>query len=105
MVFKLTRSILLAVTLLAAWSLVAPDASGRDRPPNDLFYNFYVPPGPSGGVPAQLYLCPRPTPPMVGHTWVTYQPFMPHEFLYRHCRCYFHQHPDKRWTKTLVVWW
>ena len=55
----------------------------------DIFYNFYV--GPSaygGGVPAQMYVSPRPSPPYVGHTWITYPPLSPHEFMYHHCRKY-----------------
>ena len=57
----------------------------------DLFYNYYVPPvscGGYGGVGAELYLCPRPTPPLVGHTYITYQPLYPHEFMYGHHRTY-----------------
>ena len=60
---------------------------GESADNQDLFYNYYVAPG-AGGVPAQLYLSPRPTPPLVGHTWITYQPLMPHEFLYTHHRTY-----------------
>lgn len=54
----------------------------------DLFYNYYVPGGP-GGVPAAMYLAPRPVPPLVGHTYHTYQPLMPHEYLYQHQRKYY----------------
>jgi hypothetical protein len=53
----------------------------------DLFYNYYVPPT-CGGVGAELYLSPRPVPAHVGHTYITYQPLMPHEFLYAHHRTY-----------------
>lgn len=53
----------------------------------DLFYNYYVPPT-CGGVGAELYLSPRPVPPHVGHTYITYQPLMPHEFMYHHHRTY-----------------
>ena len=49
----------------------------------DLFYNYYVGPAPSGTA-AQLYVSPLPVPAFVGHTWITYQPLMPHEFLYGH---------------------
>lgn len=63
-------------------------ASGVCAQGADLFYNYYVP-GYGGGPPAQLYLSPRPTPPLVGHTYVTYQPFYPHEMLYRHHRTYY----------------
>ena len=54
----------------------------------DLFYNYYVPGGP-GGVPAAMYLAPRPVPPLVGHTYFTYQPLLPHEYLYPHQRSYY----------------
>jgi hypothetical protein len=35
-----------------------------------------------------LYVSPRPVPPWVGHTYITYQPLMPHEFMYSHHRTY-----------------
>ncbi|MEX2173772.1 MAG: hypothetical protein WD872_05375 [Pirellulaceae bacterium] len=53
----------------------------------DLFYNYYAWPACSG-VGAELYVSPRPVPPHVGHTNITYQPLMPHEFLYTHHRTY-----------------
>ena len=62
-----------------------------EGPTPDVFYNFWTPPVPAGsapGVGAQLYVSPRPVPPRVGHTWHTYPPFMPHEFLYQHRRRY-----------------
>ena len=66
----------------------------RHSTPGDVFYNEYVPPVGPGSVGAQLYPCPRPTPPMVGHTYITYQPLMPQEFLYRHHRTYMTRHED-----------
>lgn len=77
---------------------------GRQRVDSDLFYNFYVPPGNSGVVGAQLYPSPRPAPPWVGYTYYTYQPLMPHEFLYRHHRTYVRCYPGQGWTRTFV-WW
>lgn len=71
----------------------------------ELFYNYYVPAHPAGGVGAQLYISPRPTPPLVGHTFITYQPLMPHEFLYKHHRHYYRYHPGSGYTKTRVRWW
>lgn len=76
----------------------------RHSEPGDLSYNYYVPPTGPGTVGAQLYVCPRPTPPMVGHTYITYQPLMPHEFLYKHCRHYTTVHPDAPNTRTTVHW-
>jgi hypothetical protein len=68
---------------------------------NDLFYNYYVGPGPSG-VPAEMYVAPLPVPANVGHTYVTYQPFMPHEFMYKHHRSTYNYHPGAGWTRTKV---
>ncbi|MBX9791088.1 MAG: hypothetical protein K2Y37_19390 [Pirellulales bacterium] len=88
------RCVVLPAVFLAAMAGAAlPVAAqgyrpGASRP--DLFYNYYVGPSPTyGGVPAQMYLSPRPVPPHVGHTWITYQPLMPHEFLYTHHRTYY----------------
>ena len=40
------------------------------------------------------YLCPRPVPPLVGYTYITYPPLAPHQFLggshsecYKTCNC------------------
>lgn len=67
-----------------------------------LFYNYYV----GGGQcqPASMYPCPRPTPPFVGHTYITYQPLMPHEFLYTHARTYDTYHGNGQITRTRVSW-
>jgi hypothetical protein len=53
----------------------------------DLFYNYYAWPS-CTDVGAELYVSPRPVPPLVGHTYITYQPLMPHEMLYTHHRTY-----------------
>ena len=71
----------------------------------DLFYNFYIPPT-CGGVGAELYPSPFPVPAHVGHTYYTYQPFMPHEFLYKHHRTYHRYYNEGRGlTRTSVRWW
>jgi hypothetical protein len=71
----------------------------------DLFYNFYAMPS-CGGVPAELYPAPYPTPPLVGHTYYTYQPLMPHEMLYRHTRVYRQYYNYGRgMNRTTVHWW
>ena len=52
----------------------------RHRPPDDLFYNYYVPPvgcGSCGGGDVSLPAAYAPT---GRHTYVTYQPLMPQEF-------------------------
>jgi hypothetical protein len=114
--------ILAALTLAAGWGLGAPTAAPAGelahlhggkcvtcRPESyeapDLFYNFYVP-GYCGGVPAQMYLAPRPVPPIVGQTYITYQPFMPHEMLYPHHERYYHYYDNGRgFDRTSVRWY
>ena len=68
----------------------------------DSFYNYYVPAGSPAGVAAQMYPSPRPTPPLVGHTYVTYAPFLPQEFLYQHWNCYQTVNPDCSVTYTRI---
>ena len=104
------RLVYLSIALAAGWAAWSMDADGvrqahagdRHRTAPDLFYNYYVPPGPCGGVAAALYPSPRPTPPWVGHTYVTYQPLMPHELLYPHKRTYLRRNPDAGYTRTTV---
>lgn len=67
-------------------------------------YNYFVHPGGEGTVGAQLYVSPRPTPPLVGHTYVTYPPLAPHEFLYHHHRVYNTYNPGSGWTRTRARW-
>jgi hypothetical protein len=76
----------------------------RHSKPDDLFYNQYVSPVGPGSVGAELYPCPRPTPPMVGHTYITYPPLAPSEFLYKHHRRYTTFHEDAPRTRTTVHW-
>jgi hypothetical protein len=103
--------LLLATVVVGAVASTGSLATASDgllapRPRADLFYNYYVGPSVYGGQPAQLYVSPRPTPPFVGHTYVTYQPLLPHEYLYKHCRCYLRYNVcDCGATKTCVCWW
>ncbi|HEX7446868.1 MAG TPA: hypothetical protein VF306_04940, partial [Pirellulales bacterium] len=53
--------------LPAAMAAVLLLAAAATAPAADLFYNYYVPG--YGAPPAQLYPSPRPTPPLVGHTY------------------------------------
>lgn len=57
--------------------------------PPTLQYNYYYPVPGSDGIPARLYMCPRPTPAHVGYTYITYQALAPHEFLWRHQSTYY----------------
>src|SRR5262245_25310574 len=67
----------------------------------DLFYNFYEGPDPSGTA-AGMYVSPRPVPAYVGHTYTTYQPLMPHEYLYRHTRSHYAHVPGAGWSRAKV---
>ncbi len=106
------RSLFLAaaLTLVSGLWLAAPGQASAQgvRPPlshPELFYNYYVPAHPAGGVGAAMYISPLQTPPLVGHTYITYQPLMPHEMLYKHRRHYYRYHPGSGYTKTKVHWW
>ena len=84
-------AIMSCVVISAGSSSANPINGGVEAPTPDVFSNYYyppIPPGPYPGVGAQLYVSPQPVPARVGHTWVTYPPFMPHEFLYQHRRRY-----------------
>jgi hypothetical protein len=109
MVLKVLRVTMVLAALLVAWNLFPSDshqayAVGHRQTSAGLFYNYYVPPGPYGEAGARLYVAPLPTPPLVGHTYYTYPPLMPHEFLYKHHRRYLRHNPGGGWTRTLV-WW
>jgi hypothetical protein len=101
----LGTAILLAVCGLIFGAAGQTQAFEQCHIPPPLFHDGYVPSMGYGDVGARLYPCPRPTPPLVGHTYVTYQALMPQEFLYWHHRCYVTPHPDGRCTRTTVKWW
>jgi hypothetical protein len=68
----------------------------------DLFYNYYAQPGPFYNTPGKMYVSPLPVPANVGHTYVSYQPFMPHEYTYKHNRSYYTYNRGSGWTRTNV---
>ena len=107
MVRRLLLIAMAAAALSVAWNLDLDATGGQARAADLVYftggYGYYVQPGP-GVLGAQLYLCPRPTPPLVGHTYITYQPLAPHEFMYKHSRVYRVRHPDDRPTRVKVRW-
>ncbi|HYW79802.1 MAG TPA: hypothetical protein VE890_09515 [Thermoguttaceae bacterium] len=107
MVGKLTRITIAAGAMATACCFLLADAgqarAGDHRTSPELFYNYYAPSGPSG-LSTQLYVAPRPTPPLVGHTYITYPPLMPHEWLYPHSRNYVRRNPNGGTTRTSVMW-
>ncbi len=98
---RTTRALIAALALGCMAGLLAPSQAEAAHP--DIFYNQYVGPSPyGGGVPAQLYVSPRPSPPYVGHTWITYPPLSPHEFMYKHCRKYHKYYRGGGYTESCV---
>ncbi|MFL2869723.1 MAG: hypothetical protein ACJZ8O_03155 [Pirellulaceae bacterium] len=107
---KLLRNRTAAVNQVQQSAPAAVQAPSHQRPfqaptPPVLFYNYYAPVQ-GGGMPAQIYTAPRAVPAAVGHVYSTYQPFLPHEFLYRHYRTYHHYFDGGRgMTRTRVIYW
>ena len=110
----LSRTAILALAVLACLAVEVRagnhrNCSGgacvdRESGQPDLFASYYAP-ATCGGVPAQLYVAPLPVPEVVGHTYVTYQPFMPHELMYKHHRTYHrYYHGGRGLTRTHVSW-
>lgn len=68
-----------------------------------LDYNYYYPAAAGYGTQARLYQSPRPVPLNVGYTYITYQPFAPHEYLWGHRAAYYSCYPGGV-TVTRVKW-
>ncbi len=79
--FKYHRTLALALLVSALGASTAE--AYKVRP---LFSNRYSN-GP--GTDAKLYVAPLPVPEWVGHTYTTYQPLQPSEWLNPHSRRYF----------------
>lgn len=80
---------------------VHPRAYGQP----DLFYNYYTQ-GFANRANAQMYISPVPVPPNVGHTFNTYQPFLPQHHLYPHVDKY-HRYYDhgRGMNRTKASYW
>ncbi len=79
--FKYHRTLALAL-LVVAGGVSSLEAAYPTRP---LFSNRFSN-GP--GTDAKLYVAPLPVPEWVGHTYTTYQPLQPSEWLNPHSRRY-----------------
>jgi hypothetical protein len=105
--YGLAAAALLQVSPLATTKAEAANKGWQGTRPisyqaqKDLFYNYYVDSA-NCGPAAQLYVAPLPVPAFVGHTYVTYQPFMPHEYLWAHQRSYYTYNEGAGWTRTNV---
>lgn len=71
----------------------------------DLFYNYYAPQGSSEGVPTDMYASPQDTPYPAIQTYYTYQPWLPHEYLYNHNRTYTRYYSGGMGRNTTRVTW
>lgn len=61
----------------------------------DLFHNYYTQ-GYSNQASAEMFVAPRPVPAWVGHTYYTYQPFYPHQYMYWHKDTYHSYYDNSR---------
>jgi hypothetical protein len=117
MAIRFLRSALVVMVVASVFAVLAAETVEAGHPhrrgpvgyptyQRDLFYNHYQGPSCYGGASAQMYISPYPTPARVGHTYTTYQPLMPHEFLYRHHRTYHTYHGEHGgYTRTSVLWY
>jgi len=109
MLTRVTRAALVICLLAGGWQScqTAQAQEGRwqrtisYQNKNDLFYNYQVGPNPSGTA-AQMYVSPLPVPAHVGHTYTTYQPLMPHEYLYKHTRSHYAYTRGSGWSRSKV---
>jgi hypothetical protein len=61
----------------------------------DMFHNYYTQ-GYSNQASAEMFVAPRPVPAWVGHTYYTYQPFYPHQYMYWHKDTYHSYYDNSR---------
>ena len=95
----------IAVAIIACCAAGASAADKRHvsfQSKNDLFADYYVGPQPGGTAAAAMYVSPVPTPPHVGHTYTTYQPWMPHEYTYTHKRSHYAYTPGAGWSRSKI---
>jgi hypothetical protein len=103
----MVRTTLRALAAVAVLGAICASGAGQAEAAHpDIFNNYYQGPTIFGaGQPAQLYVSPRPTPPMVGHAWITYPPLNPHEFLYHHHRKYYKYYRNGGFTTSCVKYY
>ena len=80
-----------------------PPCKDRQYGQPELFYNYYMPA--CNGFHAAMYPAPGQVPMFTGHTYYTYQPLMPHEFLYKHHRTYYRYYDGGRGLNRTSVHW
>ncbi len=75
-----------------AWSAGGSAQHGMYNSAEHLFDNYFTQ-GPINQAQAGMYISPVGVPGWVGHTYITYEPFQPHEFMYHH-RHRYHSYYD-----------
>jgi hypothetical protein len=99
--------VVVAVVLAAGCLVLAGDARAQNYGPPGWTSpepNYYAMPAGPDGLTAAMYPSPRPTPPLIGQTYITYEPLSPHEFLYPHHRHYKTYNGNHQATRTSVHW-
>ena len=85
----------------AAAESVTPLGPNANSP--DLFYNYYQ--GANAEHTAGMYPAPYAIPSITGQTYFTYQPFLPHEYMYSHSRSYYRMYNfNRRLNRTHVTY-
>ena len=107
MAHRLSQAAIATVLAAATWCALAADARAQSyglpgwTSPEP---NYYAMPTGPDGLTAALYPSPRPTPPLVGQTYITYEALAPQEFLYRHEAHYKTYNGPHQVTRTSVMW-
>jgi hypothetical protein len=107
MAHRFSQAAIAVLLAAAAWSVMAADARAQSygvpgwASPDP---NYYATPTGAEGLTAALYPSPRPTPPLVGQTYITYQPLAPQEFLFVHHQNYKTYNGDHQVTRTSVTY-
>ena len=81
------RAILATIIMLTAGTIASAQNYGPPGWPSPE-PNYYAMPADTNGLTAAMYPCPRPTPPLIGQTYITYGPLDPQQFMYLHYNFY-----------------
>ena len=107
MAHRLSQATIALLLAAATWLVIAGDARAQGygvpgwASPEP---NYYAMPAGAEGLTAALYPSPRPTPPLVGQTYITYEPLAPQEFLYPIFRYYKTYNGNHQVTRTTVIY-
>ncbi|MGY8767573.1 MAG: hypothetical protein ACKVH8_03935 [Pirellulales bacterium] len=96
---------LLGCAVVAVGLLAVNQAEAQQPGYPAMMQNYYVQDY-QQGINPEMYIAPVATPPHVGHTYITYPPLSPHEFLYRHQRTYYNYYDGGRGlNRTKIKWY